>query len=82
MFLKSYDFFPVVKADLHGTILNNDVICGKALKSVSSSFNEFSQIANYIEPTLTSFDTKGVNNLEMSTRMTSFVLAVLYEPHI
>ena len=44
--------------------LNNDVICGKALKSVSFVLNEFSQIAN-IEPRLTTYGTKGVNNLEM-----------------
>ena len=47
--------------------LNNDVIRGKALKSVGFVLNDFSQIAN-IEPTLTTYiDTKGVNNLEMSS---------------
>ena len=45
---------------------NNDIIHKKALKSVSSVLKEFSQIAN-IEPKLTTYGTKGVGNLEMSS---------------
>ena len=45
---------------------NNDIIHKKALKSVSSVLKEFSQIAN-IEPKLTTYGTKGVGNLGMSS---------------
>ena len=44
---------------------NNDVIRGKALNSVSFVLNEFYQIAN-VEPKLTTYYHKRVNNLEMS----------------
>ena len=48
------------------TPFNNYVILRKALKSMSLVLNEFSQIAN-IEPKLTTYWNKGVNNLEMSS---------------
>ena len=43
---------------------DNDIIYRKALKSVSFVLDEFSQIAN-IEPKLTTYWHKKVNNLEM-----------------
>ena len=54
MHRQSNGFHTATNRCTHINLFNNDVICGKALKSVSAVLSEFFQIAN-IAPTLTTY---------------------------